>query len=244
MGCGSSKVQRDSERPATNYGNPRPTRPGTRPGTRPTSQRTKSQGRLATGTGAGNRTRPQSSVPKPQSSAGPRTQSRATGLQSQRQTGSRARASRATHRRHSTALGTIHDGQPPEDSAIRHEINSLRLFIDQHVINFYRTQYEENGVSIARYIARTIISNVIEKHLNENIVAAKIASALERSVNDKTSEKRNEHLLILCRTASMIGDMMDRHPETWEFSWHGGGDIVFPSVLRGQAEFMQATLDV
>ncbi|OJD24494.1 hypothetical protein ACJ73_04143 [Blastomyces percursus] len=243
MGCGSSKVQRDNDPPGTSYNKPRP---AARPATRPPSQRTQFQGRLATGTGAKNRSRPPSAVPKPHSSAQPRTHSQTTCPRTQLQTGTRSRPSRTgTRRRHSTALGTIHDGQPPEDSAIREEINSFRLFIDQHAINFYRTQCDESGASISRYIARTMISNVIEKRLNvENSVAMNLARALEKYANDAASEKRGEHLFILCRTASMIRSMMDRHPESWEFSWRGGADIVFPSVMRGHAEFMQATLDI
>ncbi|EGE83900.1 hypothetical protein BDBG_05889 [Blastomyces gilchristii SLH14081] len=238
MGCGSSKVQRDNDPPGTSYNKPRPA-------TRPNSHRTQSQRRLATGTGARNRTQPLSAVPKPHSSSQPRTHSQSTSSRTHLHTGARTRPSRTgTRRRHPTALGTIHDGQPPEDSAIREEINSFRLFIDQHAINFYRTQCDESGASISRYIARTIISNVIEKRSNENSVAMNLASALEKYANDATSQKRGEHLLILCRTASMIGSMMDRHPESWEFSWRGGVDIVFPSVMRGHAEFMQATLDI
>lgn len=180
------------------------------------------------------------------------------------------------HRRHSTALRTIPDDQPPEDSAIRDEIMAFRLFIDQHSINFYRTQCDDSGASISRYIARTIITNVIEKHLNgrvepikfilfpnnlphinipsfgkpsliheiENNVAVNLTSALEKYAKDPADQKRGGHLLILCGTASMIGRMMDRHPESWEFSWRGGADIQFPSVMRGQVEFMQATVDI
>ncbi|KLJ08221.1 hypothetical protein EMPG_16343 [Blastomyces silverae] len=239
MGCGPSKVKRDNDPPDTSYNKPRPA-------TRPHSQRTKSQGRLATGTGTGNRTRAPSAAPKLHSSAQQRTHSQSTRARTQLQTGARARPSRTgTRHRHSKTLETIHDGQPPEDSEIREEINSFRLFIDQHTINFYRTQCDDSGASISRYIARTIISNVIEKRLNvENTVATNLASALEKYANDAASGKRGEHLLILCRTASMIGSMMERHPETWEFSWRGGVDIVFPSVMRGQSEFMQATLDI
>ncbi|KKZ68449.1 hypothetical protein EMCG_05908 [[Emmonsia] crescens] len=238
MGCSSSKVQRDNDPP--NISNDRP-RPATRPATRPQSQRTRTQG-----TGAGKRTRPPShAVSKPHSSAQQRTQSR-THSRSQVPTGSKARASRAdAHRRHSTALRTIPDDQPPEDSAIRDEIMAFRLFIDQHSINFYRTQCDESGASISRYIARTIITNVIEKHLNgRNNVAVNLASALEKYAKDPADQKRGGHLLILCGTASMIGRMMDSHPESWEFSWRGGADIQFPSVMRGQVEFMQATVDI
>ncbi|OAX84138.1 hypothetical protein ACJ72_01504 [Emergomyces africanus] len=258
MGCSSSKVQGDNDRPNTGYSKPRP---ATRPPIRPQSHRERPQGEIAPGTGAGKRTRPPSAVPKPHSSVQPRNRTPATRSRAQVQTGTRTRQSRAgAHRRHSTALGTIPDGQPPEDSAIRDEIKSFRLYIDQHSINFYRTECDDSGASISRYIARTIITNVIEKRLSEphshhfrniwlihdeeNSVALNLANALEKYARDPSNEKRSEHLLILCRTASMIGRMMDRHPESWEFSWRGGVDIQFPSVMRGQTEFMPATVDI
>ncbi|OJD14793.1 hypothetical protein AJ78_04881 [Emergomyces pasteurianus Ep9510] len=237
MGCSSSTVQRDNDPPNTSYAK---RRPATKSAIRPQSQRIQSQGGIAPGTGAGKRARPPSGIPKPHPTAQPRMRSGA-----QLQTGARARPSRTgAHRRHSTALGTIPDGQPPEDSVIRDEVKSFRLFIDQHCINFYRTQCDDSGASISRYIARTIITNVIEKRLNENSVALNLANALEKYARDPANEKRSEHLLILCKTASMIGRMMDRHPESWEFSWRGGVDIQFPSVMRGHAEFMPATVDI
>ncbi|EEH21022.1 hypothetical protein PABG_03253 [Paracoccidioides brasiliensis Pb03] len=244
MGCGSSKIQKDGDALDTTFDKPRPA-------VRPPSQSARSQGRPVSGTGGGRRTvAPSQAASKAPSRTQSRTQSRnqsrtqsRTHSRSQSYAGSKVPSRRGpqAHKRRSTALGTIPDEQPPEDSTIRDEVTAFRLFIDQHSINFYHTQRDDSGASISRYIARTIISNVIEKHMNDHGVAENLAGALVKYANDPTDKRRDNHLLILCKTARMIGDMMGRHPANWTFSWHGGSDIQFPTVMRGREEFLEAS---
>ncbi|QSS60707.1 hypothetical protein I7I51_05508 [Histoplasma capsulatum] len=227
MGCGSSKVQRDNDPPTTSYDKPRTAR---HTATRPRSQRIGSQGRLATGTAAGNRVRPPPTHLKPYQSDYPRTHSRATRPRSQFQTESRAGQSRAgTSRRSPKARRKIPSSQPSTDAEIQ-----------EHSINFYRTQFDDSGASILRYIARTVISNIIEKRLDETSVARNLSNALEKYAENPADGKRINHLLLLCRMASEIRSMTDGHPESWVFNWGENADIVFPSVMRGKEEFMKA----
>ncbi|KAG5294895.1 hypothetical protein I7I48_11602 [Histoplasma ohiense] len=238
MGCGSSKVQRDNDPPNTGYDKPRTAR---HTATRPRSQRTGSQGRLATGTAAGNRVRPPPTHLRPYQSDYPRTHSRATRPRSQFQTESRAGQSRAgTSRRSPKARRKISSSQPSTDAEIQEAINSFKLFIDQHSISFYRTQFDDSGASIPRYITRTVISNIIEKRLDDTSVARNLSNALEKYAEDPADGKRINHLLVLCRMASEIRSMTDGHPENWVFNWGENADIVFPSVMRGKEEFMKA----
>ncbi|PGH18557.1 hypothetical protein AJ79_00336 [Helicocarpus griseus UAMH5409] len=243
MGSCFSKGQKNSDPPNTAFDQPRPPRPQ--------SQRTRSQGGPAPGTGGGKQTRPPSQMPRGQSRNQSRNQSRGqsrshsrqhsrTQSRSQSQSGSKAPSGRGA-KRHSTVLGTIPDIQPPEDSTIRDRITTLRLFIDQHSINFYRTQYDDSGASISRYIARTIISSIIEEQKNDRGVAENLADALQKYAVDPSNQKRNNHLFALCQTARKIADLIERHPANWTFSWYGGGDVQFPSVMRDQEEYMEAT---
>ncbi|EGC43093.1 hypothetical protein HCEG_02308 [Histoplasma capsulatum var. duboisii H88] len=240
MGCGSSKVQRDNDPPNTGYDKPRTAR---HTATRPRSQRTGSQGNLATGTAAGNRVRPPPTHLRPHRSEKRVPHSRATRPKSQFQTESTAEQSRAgTSRRSPKARRKISSSQPSTDKEIRVAINSFKLFIDQHLISFYRTQFDDSGASIPKYITRTVISNIIEKRLDETSVARNLSNALEKYAENPADGTLINHLLVLCRMASEVRSMTDGHPESWVFNWGENADIVFPSVMRGKEEFMEADM--
>lgn len=176
MGCGSSKVQDDS--PSANIPLDRSVK--SRSGTAEPSQRGPQ--------GAGKQTRPQSQAhtrrhSRQASKVGSKAPSRrgqTAGEAARRGRTLReasAQQSRGHQNRRISQLGVIYDNQPPEDSMIRDEINAFRFYIDQHSVNYYRTQHDDSGGLISRYIARRVISGVID---NQRSGKSPIFSLLEQ----------------------------------------------------------------
>ena len=181
MGCGGSRetgneqvnVPLDDQpqrapRPQTAQNRPRTSksRPGTRSLANPPPSR---QHRPGSKQSSGQRPHSSSHRPHPSGhrphSSSHRPHSSSHRPQSQHQRGNLKRQSRTPH--------PILEEQPPEDSVIHHEINTLSTLIDQHAQNYYSPHSEAGNIPITmfvrRHIGRTIINDIIDGSMDGTV---------------------------------------------------------------------------
>jgi hypothetical protein len=178
VGCGGSREAEEQ---------PIAMRPQARPGTGRARTARSSQGppgtaggrRAAAGGGRSSRHGPPSSR-QGASRAGSSSGKGGSGAaSSSRQGGSRSgsrpstgdRRDRHEGRKPRSRLPDVEE-QPPEDSAIEHEISTLDVYIDQHSENHYRTHSDNSGMSIRRRIGETILERVIEGNPNGIVISS------------------------------------------------------------------------